>query len=629
MMLIANAQRLGLETVAAALEPPPPVDLLAWAERNIVFDDGPFPGRYSRQLFPFFDEVLKALGPDDPARFVTLCGSAQVGKTVLGLIFALGSMTVSRGSFLYVHPTSDNALRWSKMKLSVMMKSTAVVREQFPQRSRDSLASILYKERVDGLARLLITGANSPASLSQVTIDAQVQDDLSKYEPNNMGDPELMADSRSRAIADAKIFKISTPLVTPGCRITNNYMAGSQEQAFVPCPHCSTMQILEWENMLAALDPADPDSACFTCVECGGVIEEYHRPQMLAGFEWRAANPAAAKEHRSFAIWSAYSYLQSWSQIAREWLRAKGDPAGEKVFHNDVLGKAYETRGDGRPWEELRDRALKSHYGRGEVPKGCLLLFLGIDVQLDRCEWVLIGCGQRYQRFIIDVGTVGKHVSEPDAQRHLDQLLDRTLVNSVGRPMSITLAAIDGGYSTDDVLQFARRHPTSRLIAVRGVHGDAAPRISRVQRERNEKLGTLVKYSRRFFNVGVNVFKLALYKDLAKDDSTLPGFISFPRDLPDRFYQELTSETRVAHKRMGQIVWKWEKPDRAKNECLDCTIYASAAAIKYGVNWISDVGWRNLEADLETPLPPSGALPPSQRERDGKRIVRIVEQLPK
>jgi phage terminase large subunit GpA-like protein len=628
MMLIANAQRLGLETVAAALEPPPPVDLLAWAERNIVFDDGPFPGPYSRQLFPFFDEVLKALGPDDPARFVTLCGSAQVGKTALGLIFALGSMTVSRGSFLYVHPTSDNALRWSKMKLSPMMKSTAVVREQFPQRSRDSLASILYKERVDGLARLLVTGANSPASLSQVTIDAQVQDDLSKYEPNNMGDPEAMADSRSRAIADAKIFKISTPLVTPGCRITGNFLAGSQEQPFVPCPHCSTMQVLEWENMLANLDPDDPDDAHFTCGACGAVISEFHRPQMLAGFEWRAANPAAAKEHRSFWIWSAYSYLQSWPQIAREWLRAKGDPSGEKTFSNDVIGKAYEARSDGRPWEELRDRALKSHYSRGEVPKGCLLLFLGLDVQLDRCEWVLIGCGQRYQRFIIDIRTIGKHISEPDAQRHLDQLLDRTWINCVGRPMSITMAAIDANFATDDVLQFARRHPTSKLIAVRGVHGDAAPRISRIQRERNEKLGTLVKYSRRFFNVGVNVFKLALYKDLAKDDATLPGFISFPRDLPDRFYQELTSETRVAHKRMGQIVWKWEKPDRQANECLDCTIYASAAAIKHGVNWISDTGWRNLEADLETPMPPSGPLP-MQRDRDGKRIVRIVEQLPK
>src|SRR4029077_16242997 len=141
-------------------------------------------------------------------------------------------------------------------------------------------------------------------------------------------------------------------------------------------------------------------------------IEEHHRPRMLDGFEWRAANPAAAKEHRSFWVWSAYSYLQSWSQVAREWLKAKGDPAGEKTFYNDALGKAYETRGNGRPWEELRDRALKSHYARGEVPKGCLLLFLGVDVQaLDRCEWVLIGCGERYRRYIIDCGTIGKHIS--------------------------------------------------------------------------------------------------------------------------------------------------------------------------------------------------------------------------
>jgi len=86
-MLLANPERLAIETVAAALEPPPALDLLAWAERNIVFDDGPFPGPYSRALFPFFDEVLRALGPDDPCRFVSMSASAQVGKTALATIF--------------------------------------------------------------------------------------------------------------------------------------------------------------------------------------------------------------------------------------------------------------------------------------------------------------------------------------------------------------------------------------------------------------------------------------------------------------------------------------------------------------------------------------------------------------
>ena len=61
-MLLSNLERIAIETVAAALEPPPALDLLDWAERTIVFDDGPFPGPYSRALFPFFDEVLRASG---------------------------------------------------------------------------------------------------------------------------------------------------------------------------------------------------------------------------------------------------------------------------------------------------------------------------------------------------------------------------------------------------------------------------------------------------------------------------------------------------------------------------------------------------------------------------------------
>ena len=193
-MLLGNAERLAVEAVAAALEPPPTLDLLAWAERNIVFDDGPFRGPYSRMLFPFFDEVLRALSPADPCRFVSMTASAQVGKTALATIATLGWMSTSRGSFMVVHPTEDNAIRWARMKLSPMMKSTTIVRDLFPQRANGQLASILYKERKDGLARLLVTGANSPASLSQVTIDAQVQDDLSKFEANSMGDPELDGD---------------------------------------------------------------------------------------------------------------------------------------------------------------------------------------------------------------------------------------------------------------------------------------------------------------------------------------------------------------------------------------------------------------------------------------------------
>ena len=95
-------------------------------------------------------------------------------------------------------------------------------------------------------------------------------------------------------------------------------------------------------------------------------------------------------------------------------------------------------------------------------------------------------------------------------------------------------------------------------------------------------VGVVLRYSRRFFNIGVYQFKLSLYRDLAKDNPQEIGFISFPRGLPDSYFEERVCERRVPYKRMGVIAYRWEKPDRQANEMHDCFLYASAAAIKYG-----------------------------------------------
>jgi len=56
----ANSERLVMEAMAEAIAPPPPVDFVAWAERNIVFSEREtrFPGPYNRELFPYFDDIL-------------------------------------------------------------------------------------------------------------------------------------------------------------------------------------------------------------------------------------------------------------------------------------------------------------------------------------------------------------------------------------------------------------------------------------------------------------------------------------------------------------------------------------------------------------------------------------------
>ena len=98
MTLLADARELANEAIAAALMPPPPIDYLEWARANIVFSDGePLPGPFDARTFPYFSEILRALSPADPCRYVTLVASAQCGKTTLAEIFALGSVMMGRG----------------------------------------------------------------------------------------------------------------------------------------------------------------------------------------------------------------------------------------------------------------------------------------------------------------------------------------------------------------------------------------------------------------------------------------------------------------------------------------------------------------------------------------------------
>lgn len=618
---VANAERLAALVLAEVMTPPPPVDYLRWAEDNIVFTEreSPLPGPYNRDLFFYFDEILRALSPDDPCRVVTVHKSAQLGGTVLANIFCGCSLSMDPGDFLYVHPTENNAQRWSKMKLVPMLKGTTALRTLFPMKARDGSDSVLYKERIDGKGAIQISGANSPASLSQVTMKRQVQDDLAKWEMNNAGDPETQADSRSQAHEFAKILKVSTPLIDPGCRITKNFEAGSQEKLWLPCPHCGHLQTLEWENFLANLDEEQPENSHFLCTdpECGGVIEEHHRPAMfkaaraleLAGTEvWRAENTKARRFHRSFHLWSAYSLLQSFERIARSWLNARGDPASEQTFFNDVVGRAYKTLGEAPPWEGLRDRAGQSSYPRKAIPVGHPIVTVGVDCQADRVEFQVVAWGRDYRRAVVDYGVFPGHISAKECWAFLDGLTKQEYVNGYGRRIGIDLLAIDGNAWTEDVWSWAKRHPSSKVIMVRGVPSESAPLIARVKKERSRS-GKLLSYSRRFYNFATSVLKMGLYRNLVKDDPLSRGFIGLPRGLDDEYFRQLTAESRRAKRlKTGFIAYEWVKDPTQANEGLDTHLQAEAAAIKFGVRSMPDSLWDKYEGTREKPPEKGGQL---------------------
>jgi phage terminase large subunit GpA-like protein len=604
-----------------ALRPPPPADLNAWAEAHIKFGrESPVPGPYRRDTIPPSVRILKVLGPEHTARTISIKASAQFFKTTVGAIFIGGSMDLDPCDMGYVHPTHDNAVRWSRRKWKQMRKGSVALSRLFGEgRSRAATDTILYQETRDGRGSLQISGASSEASLSMVSWPKQVQDDLAKWETNEAGDPERQADNRSAAFDWAKILKLGTPLFAKTCRITRAFKAGTQERFHVPCPHCEHHQPLEWSNFLANIDREHPEKAHFTCVACGCEIEHKHKLDIIArGLAnsasqdgWVADNPAA--KDPSFHIWRAYSRFRDWESIAREWIAAEGDPNAEQTFYNDVLGLEYERASEAPPWKDLQLRAdgvdLEGRpvegattYERGTVPIGALLVCLGVDCQGDRTEVHVKGFGPNLRRWTIDYRVVPHHIATIEGRDALDALLKETWPDVHGNRRGVDMLAIDGNAWTNDVFGWARerRHPWTRVIIVRGARSDHAPPLALTRTEKRPD-GKTKRAQKRFYNVGVSGLKSSLYEHLKKPSPLARGFCGYPRGLTDDFFIQLTAESReVVVDRWGFPYARWRK-NNDRNEVLDTEVYAEAAAIRCGWYVRTPEQWDALRMQREKP----------------------------
>lgn len=619
----ADADALVASVLAATFRPAPPVDLVAWTESTIVFgDDEPMPGPYSFDQFPFFRPIMQALGPEDPARVVTLKKSAQIGGTVLADAFLLGWLDQCPSQLMCVHPTLPQARKWVfgkvKPKVRNSQKLQAILSFDNP---KDAKVTELLFERLDGRGSVMATGANSAASLSQHTIKAQVQDDLSKWENNDAGDPETQADNRSKAYEDAKIFKVSTPLEEGACRISRAFDSGTQEHWHVPCPHCHELQPLEWawmqRNIDAALASGQPASAgaYFSCQHCGSDIHERDRAWMVDpanGARMVAHNHNPAAGQRSFYIWAAYAPLESWGRIAEAYATAKGDMAKERTFLNDGVGLTFKIAGDAPDFNKLKERGDANPVARrGTVAPGHYFLFAGVDVQENRVEVGIWAFGPNLRRqpvdHIIIAGSIAGN-DEADVKRQLDGVLQQSWPDFWGKPMQIKHLAIDVGYERAKVMDWVLRHPPSRVSAIVGARSDHAPAVGMAQTRETAPGGKRVQAQRIVYEVGGGALKAYLYGDLRKGDPLQRGHVALGQGFGLDWYDQLTSEVRteVENKR-GQKQYQWVRLKGRRNEVLDCAVYAHWCAEVNGWKRTSDDAWATIAQALDGPADPDQA----------------------
>ncbi len=585
----------------AAWRPPPRLSLSEWADRHFFLsaESAAEPGRW--RTLPYQREILNAF-TNPIVEQVSVIKSARVGWTKCMNVVVAYYMAQDPCPIMIVQPTIEDAEGYSKEEIAPMIRDVPVLRELFPEKTstRRSGQTLLLKEFRGGSVSMV--GANSGRGFRRVSRKVVLFDEVDGYPPSagTEGDQIKLGIRRTEYYWDRKIGAGSTPLLAGSSRIEELFERGDQRRYYVPCPHCGHMDYLvfsEGDQGHFMQWPKDrPEKAHFVCKANGCVIEHEHKRAMVEAGEWRAAAPFTG--HASFHIWAAYSYSPnaSWGQIASEFVEAKGGgPEMLKTFVNTVLGETWKDRGEAPDWLRLYQR--RETYKIGTVPPGVQFLTAGIDVQKDRLVYEVVGWGAGKQSWSVDAGVLpGDTSTETSAAWvQLDELLNRSWQRADGQSLAILMLAVDSGYNTQTVYNWARRHPMSRVIACKGVP-TARVLIGTPSPVDVTSRGKRLARGYKVWPVGVNVAKAELYGWLRLEaptsesgDPTPSGFCHFP-EYGEEYFKQLTAEHLVPMvKRNGFTVLEWQILPGRENHFLDCRVYARAAATLAGLDRMAPV----------------------------------------
>lgn len=578
--------------------PDPRMTVSEWADNHRILPQraASEPGQWRTSRTPFAREIMDCLSDHHPAQEIVLMASVQMVKSEAGLNWCGYTIDHAPSSMLVVLPTVEVGERWSKQRLAPMIMDTSRLRAKVaPARARDSGNTTLSKEFEGGI--LMITGANSAAGLSSMPIKKLLLDEVDRFprEIEDEGDPVDIAEARTSNFPNRKIFKTSSPTIESLSRINKDWKKSDQRRYFVPCPHCNGYQDLKWGSLQYSEDK--PEDARYACEHCGALIEEHEKTGMLERGEWRATfHESKVVGFHLNALYSPIGLGRSWAWLAARYEEVKRDPARLKVFVNTRLGECYEDPDERLDWEELKARA--EPYALRTIPRGCLVLSAGVDVQKDRLEAQIVGWGRGEQSWVIDWHSLPGDPTRPDVWNELDSYLQKPIVNSFGVPMRVLSVATDSGYLTDDVLNYTRVRQRLGIFAVKGASQRGRQIIGRPSKVDVTWKGTVVKHGAEMWLIGVDGAKHRLFARLAGDRKQAMSsarIVHFSSELPDDYFMQLSAEIFDPNKRA------WVKLHNRRNEALDTHIYAMVAAMhpRIRVHTQREHDWITLEQIIE------------------------------
>lgn len=609
-----------MSKVNKGFKPPENLTVAEWADkyRRLSPESSAEAGPWRTKRTPYLEEPMNAF-TDPKVRNIVMVAASQVGKSEFEMNAIGYIIDQDPGTIVYVHPNIEDAKKFSKLRVSPMVRDCATLRSKVHDKKAGKYDknsnTVLQKSFPGGM--LIMCGSNAPSALASIPARYIIGDERDRWAASagKEGDPWELARRRQTTFYNSKSIEVSTPTIRGDSNIESSFARGTQERWCHQCPDCG-----EYSNIVFGDIKFQPEvyrvnrrkqwrlpgGVKWMCPKCGCLqTEETMRKQPA---KWIAENPEAyEKGVRSFWLNAFSSPWMPWERIVLEFLEAKDNPERLQVVFNTMFGELWEDRGDLVAEEDIMAR--REDYGRTEkgipveLPEGVLVLTCGVDTQDNRLEYEVVGHGQYGETWGIKKGIIMGRPDVADTWAQLDDVIDHVYKFKDGKGLQISLTCVDsGGHFTQEVYTECKARIAKRVFPIKGKGGDGIPFVgppSKVPIRDNRRNTTWL------YVLGVDAGKTVIMNNL-KVESPGPRYAHFPKD-PDlgydmNFFNGLLSEKiTLVHTSAGDR-WKWEKiPGHDRNEALDCRNYAMAALRI--INPDMDAIERRLKGQEEKPKP--------------------------
>jgi phage terminase large subunit GpA-like protein len=597
-----RAQRVTARTVRTRLRLPPKMTLSEWADEYRVLspEASAQPGQWQTARVPYLREIQDTISGREYQDITVVKSSQSAGSEAL-LNAAGFYMDQEPCPILFIQPNVKPAAEnFSKSRIAPMIRDCARLRGKVKDpRSRDSGNTILQKSYPGGT--LFIMGANSPAGLASNPIRVVLADEIDRWElsAGTEGDPLALSEARQITYRHRKKrVKVSSPGNEGESRIQKEWDLSDQRHYYVPCPHCGHEQPLEWKRsekpdilpgkgdyclLWEKSGEGDdvehkPETAAYCCRSCACLIEETHKPAMLAAGRWVKHNPKSKRA--GFHIAGLLSPWVRWSEIAAKWLAVKDDDEQRKTFFNTLLGLLYVGSGEEIDYSKLSSR--REAYP-ADVPMGVGILTMFIDVQDDRIECDVWGWGVKEEAWHIRLERFYGDPEGGELWEQAEALRTKIWKHASGADMRIRVCVVDSGFKQDAVFRWVKSKQGSLVFASKGVDNAKQP-LSRMQRANRDGV--------KVWNVNPTAFKDTLFSRLKKKAAG-PGYMHFGPEETTRsdenYFKQFGAEKRVVDFEKNRPVIRYKQIAK-RNEAIDLYVGNLVALRTLGLNTVQHLG---------------------------------------